>query len=186
MRDPFESLRDPVAPADPDPGFAAGLRARLADVLALPRGVEPMPESTTEVTRVEEAPAQPRPAALPYLAVADARAALDWYEEVFGATVVGSPIVMPDGRVGHAELAIGDGVLYLADAHPEIGFTAPDPGGSAVGLMLPVGDADEVRSRALTAGATGDREPYDGHGSRNAWIVDPFGHRWGLTSPLRS
>jgi len=48
-----------------------------------------------------------------------------------------------------------------------------------------VDDADEVRSRALAAGANGDREPYDAYGSRNAWIVDPFGHRWGLLSPLR-
>src|SRR5439155_3504257 len=51
---------------------------------------------------------------------------------------------------------------------------------------LPVHDADEVRARALAAGATGDREPYDGYGTRNAWIVDPFGHRWGLNSPLHT
>jgi uncharacterized glyoxalase superfamily protein PhnB len=185
VRDPFEQLRDPAGPVDPDPEFAEGLRDRLADVLALPRGVKPMPGTFTDVTPVEETPVAPRPAALPYLAVADARAAMDWYEEVFGATVVGSPYVMDDGRIGHAELALGDGVLYLADAYPEIGFTAPRPDGSSVGLMLQVDDADEVRSRALAAGANGDREPYDAYGSRNAWIVDPFGHRWGLLSPLR-
>jgi uncharacterized glyoxalase superfamily protein PhnB len=128
---------------------------------------------------------EPRPGALPYLAVADARAALDWYEEVFGATVVGSPIVMDDGRVGHAELAVGNGVIYLADAYPELGLTAPAPGQVSVSLMLRVDDADEVRRRAMAAGASGDREPYDAYGSRNAWIVDPFGHRWGLSSPLR-
>jgi len=179
--DPFEQLRDPVPPADPDPAFAAALRDRLAHALALPRGVTPMPTSPD----TPETATTPRPAALPYLSVADARAALDWYEEVFGATVVGDPIVMEDGRIGHAELAIGDGVLYLADAYPEIGVTAPRPGESAVSLMLPVEDADAIRARALAAGATSVREPFDGYGRRNAWIVDPFGHRWGLHSPLR-
>jgi uncharacterized glyoxalase superfamily protein PhnB len=91
---------------------------------------------------------------------------------------------MPDGRIGHAELEIAGGVVYLADAHPEIGVTAPRPGEATVSLMLPVHDADVVRARALAAGARGDREPYDDYGRRNAWIVDPFGHRWGLHSPL--
>jgi len=51
-------------------------------------------------------------------------------------------------------------------------------------LMLAVDDTDRVRDRAMAAGATGDRPPYDAYGHRNAWIVDPFGHRWGLSSPL--
>ncbi len=128
----------------------------------------------------------PQGAAVPYLAVKDARRALDWYVEVFGAQVVGEPIVMPDGRVGHAELSLTSGMLYLADESPDIGVTAPRPGQVSVSLMLPVDDADAVRARAMTAGASGDREPYDGYGTRNAWIVDPFGHRWGLNSPLVS
>ena len=52
-------------------------------------------------------------------------------------------------------------------------------------LLLTVDDADEVRRRALASGASGDREPYDGYGRRNAPIVDLFGHRWLLNSPLR-
>jgi uncharacterized glyoxalase superfamily protein PhnB len=189
VRDPFIDLWAPVTPVDPDPDFASGLRARLERVLALPKGVIPV-TTPTEIqpdaepaTRPETA-AAPRSAAIPYLAVADARAALIWYADVFGAQVLGEPIVMPDGRIGHAELSVAGGLIYLADAHPEIGVTAPRPGEAAVSLMLPVDDADAVRTRAIAAGASGDREPYDGYGTRNAWIVDPFGHRWGLSSPL--
>lgn len=176
MRDPFRDLRDSGAPQDPDPAFAARLRARLERALALPRGVVPV----TAVTEVRT----PTPAAVPYLAVADARRAIDWYVDLFGAEIVDEPIVMPDGRIGHAALTIRGGMLYLADEHPEIGVAAPRAGAASVSLMLPVDDADAVRERALAAGATGDRKPYNGYGMRNAWIVDPFGHRWGLQSPL--
>jgi predicted enzyme related to lactoylglutathione lyase len=182
VRDPFTDLRDPGRPVDPDPVFAADLRARLERALALPKGVVPV--TTTTLTEPERVDTEPRPAAVPYLAVADARAALDWYQEVFGAELSGDPIVMPDGRVGHAELALSGGVIYLSDAHPELGVTAPRAGESSVSLMLPVHDADAVRERAMAAGASGDRPPYEGYGHRNAWIVDPFGHRWGLSSPL--
>ena len=174
MSDPFGALRAAHVPADPDPAFAAELRARLQRALGLPRGVVPV---TIDA-------ASPRPAAVPYLAVTDARAAIKWYREVFGATVLGEPVEMPDGRIGHAELEIGGGVFYLADEAPQLGVVAPRPGEASVSLMLPVPDADAVRERALAAGARGDREPYDGYGRRNAWIVDPFGHRWGLHSPL--
>jgi predicted enzyme related to lactoylglutathione lyase len=179
MRDPFTDLRATDEPVVPDPAFARRLRTRLERALALPRGVTP-------VTATQERPAATRSAAVPYLAVSDARAAIDWYADVFGAELVGEPIVMPDGRIGHAELALAGGIVYLADAHPEIGVTAPRPGEATVSLMLPVDDADAVRARAIGAGARGDREPYDGYGERNAWIVDPFGHRWGLHSPLHT
>lgn len=188
MRDPFDVLRDAVPAVDPDPAFAARLRAHLERALALPRGVVPMTtvttvtEPDTEIT--DGSPAGPRPAAVPYLAVADARAALDWYGDVFAARLVDEPIVMADGRIGHAEIAMSGGTLYLADEHPEIGVVAPRPGEASVSLMLAVDDADATRARAVAAGATGDREAYDGYGHRNAWIVDPFGHRWGLNSPL--
>lgn len=178
MADVFTELRAGTGPVSPDPEFATALRARLERALALPRGVAPM----TTLTEPHLA-AAPRGAAVPYLAVTDARRAIDWYTEVFGATVVGEPIVMPDGRVGHAELALAGGVIYLADEHPELGVVAPRAGAS-VSLMLAVPDADEARARALAAGASGDRPPYSAYGTRNAWIVDPFGHRWGLSSPL--
>ncbi|HEX3337239.1 MAG TPA: VOC family protein [Jatrophihabitans sp.] len=182
MHDPFSDLRAPATPARPDPEFADRLRAQLERALARPRGVV----AVTTITESQTEAAAPAGAAVPYLAVADARRALEWYAEIFGAQLVGDPIVMPDGRVGHAELALAGGTLYLADQHPELGVVAPSPGAASVSLMLRVDDADATRARALAAGATGDREPYDGYGSRNAWIVDPFGHRWGLNSPLAS
>jgi uncharacterized glyoxalase superfamily protein PhnB len=163
VRDPFAELRDEGAPVDPRPAFAAELRARVEHALAQPPARAPI---------------------VPYLAVVDARRAIEWYADVFGASLTADPIVMPDGRIGHAELSLAGATVYLADEHPELGVTAPRQGEATVSLMLPVYDADEVRTRALAAGATGDRPPYDGYGTRNAWIVDPFGHRWGLHSPL--
>ena len=126
----------------------------------------------------------PRPAALPYLAVADARRALQWYTDALGAVVIGEPIVMDDSRIGHAELAIGGGVLYLADEFPELGLRAPTPDAVSVSLMLHVADTDAALVRARGHGATVVREIYEGYGSRGAAIVDPFGHRWMLSGPM--
>ena len=100
MRDPLEALRRPVEPRSPDPTFARTLRARLERALTLPRGVA---VSVTAGTPAETVTPLDR-SVTPYLAVTDARAALDWYVEALGAQVLGEPIVMPDGRVGHAEL----------------------------------------------------------------------------------
>ncbi len=188
MTDPFDDLYEPIRPVDPDPVFARRLRARLERALALPKGVVPMTAAAADVrpATLPDLQAAPRPAAVPYLAVGDARAAIEWYVGIFGARLAGEPVVMPDGRVGHCDLQIAGGHLYLSDEHPEIGVTAPRPGESTVSLMLPVEDADAVRERAMAAGATGDRPPYDAYGQRNAWIVDPFGHRWGLNSPLHA
>lgn len=137
----------------------------------------------SELTRDPVVAAAPRPAALPYLSVRDARAAIEWYGDAFGAVVVGEPIVMDDGRIGHAELGIGEGVLYLADEYPELGLRGPAPGEVSVSLMLHVADTAAALQRARAHGATVQREIYEGHGSRNATIVDPFGHRWMISGP---
>lgn len=171
----FTALRSLAAPVSPDPSFAARLRSRVERALALPKGVTEM---------LEPGPVTLAGAAVPYLAVRDARRALEWYVDVLGARVVGEPIVMPDGRIGHAELSLAGGPLYLADEHPEIGVVAPAPSATSVSLMLAVPDADAAAARVVAAGGRADREPYDGYGQRNAWVVDPFGHRWGLHSPL--
>jgi uncharacterized glyoxalase superfamily protein PhnB len=125
----------------------------------------------------------PRPAALPYLSVSDARAAITWYTDAFDAAVVGDPIVMDDGRIGHAELAIAGGLLYLADEHPELGLKAPAPGSVSVSLMLHVDDTDAALQKTREHGATVEREVYENYGSRNATVIDPFGHRWMLSGP---
>lgn len=131
-----------------------------------------------------EPAAAPRSAALPYLSVAGAREAIAWYIDAFGATVIGEMYQMDDGRIGHAELQIGDGVLYLADEYPEIGLKAPDPLAVSVSLMLHVADTDATLTRARDRGAVVQREPYENYGSRTATIVDPFGHRWMLSGPV--
>jgi predicted enzyme related to lactoylglutathione lyase len=186
MTDPLDVLRAPVTPADPDPAFAARLRARLERALALPEGDAVTETTLTLAGHEPPAPAEDRGAAIPYLAVRGARQALDWYARVLGARLRGEPIVMPDGRVGHAELELAHGVIYLADEHPEIGVTAPDPGGVPVSLVLDVADVDAVIAAAVQAGARLDRRPYEAHGHRNATVTDPYGHRWMLQAPLPS
>lgn len=186
--DPLTVLNGDEFPVAPDPAFAAGLRARLESALALPNRTEGvvMTGTDTAIAELNEptAAAPPRSAAIPYLAVPDARAAIDWYVDAFGATVVGEPIAMDDGRIGHAELAIGGGVFYLADEYPELGLKAPAPQFTSVSLMLAVPDTDAALERARTRGAQVQGEPYENYGARHATIVDPSGHRWMLSGPV--
>ncbi|MBO0771277.1 MAG: VOC family protein [Actinobacteria bacterium] len=184
MTDPFSVLSTPVTPADPDPDFAARLRARLARAFDLPEGVEMSGTATIISGAGGEQAAPELGAAIPYLAVRDARQAIGWYTRVLGGRLRGDPITMPDGRIGHAEIELGPGVLYLADAHPEIGARAPEPGGSPVSLVLTVTGLDAVVAAATREGASLDRGPYEGYGHRNATVTDPFGHRWMLQEPL--
>lgn len=187
--DPLTVLHGADLPVQPDPAFAARLRARLESAVSLPnrtRGVDMSGTDTaiaelTEPTVEPGIAAPPRSAALPYLAVRNARDAIAWYAEAFGATLVGEMYEMDDGRIGHAELRIGDGVLYLADEYPEIGLKAPAPQEVSVSLMLHVADTDASLERARQRGATVQREPYENYGARNATIIDPFGHRWMLS-----
>jgi predicted enzyme related to lactoylglutathione lyase len=178
--DPLWALHGDELPVQPGPAFAARLRARLESALRLPARTEGVEMSGTDTALA----AVTRPAALPYLAVGDARAAIDWYTEALGADLVGEPIVMDDGRIGHAELTLSGGALYLADEFPEIGLRAPAPQHVSVSLMLQVTDTDTALRRAREHGARVQREPYDAHGSRTAVIVDPFGHRWMLSGPV--
>ena len=181
MADPFEALRAPEAPTDPDPGFANRLRARIQLALE-PRG---FPVLTQTQIREHQAPKAAAPIAgvIPYLAVADARRALAWYGEALGARPRGEPIAMSDGRIGHAEVEIADHVLMLSDEFPEIGVVAPEPGqGAAVTLHLTVDDVDAVTTRAVEAGADLERAPADHSYGRNAVVRDPFGHRWMVAS----
>ena len=184
-RDPLHVLHTDDLPVAPDPEFAARLRRRLEAALTLPEGVI-MSGTDTAVEELTTArPTEfPRPAALPYLTVADGRAAIAWYVDALGATVVGDPIVMDDNRIGHAELSLGAGMLYLADEYPEMGLKAPAPGATSVSLMLPVADTDATLQKARDLGARVEREAYENYGSRSASIVDPFGHRWMLTGPM--
>jgi uncharacterized glyoxalase superfamily protein PhnB len=179
MTDPFEALREPVTPVDPDPEFAGRLRRQLTrEVFATPGGT--MAQQTVE-TRVEREPAWP-PALTPYIVVSDARRAMDWYVEVLGAQRRGEPHVNPDGTIGHAEVGIGDAVLMFSEASdlwPDVPVRAPDsPATFSHSLHLEVDDVDASTVRARRAGASVERPPANQPYGRAAVIVDPFGHRW--------
>lgn len=186
--DPLTVLNGNDQPVSPEPAFAARLRARLESALTLPERTQGVDMSGTETAIAElnepsAATAPPRSAVVPYLTVPDARAAIAWYVDALGAVKIGEPIVMDDGRIGHAELELAGGVLYLADEYPEIGLKAPSPQANSVSLMLEVRDTDAALERARILGAQVQREPYENYGTRNAAIIDPSGHRWMLSGP---
>lgn len=179
MTDPFEALREPVTPVDPDPDFAGRLRQRLTrEVFASQGGIMSQP---TAAVQVERAPAWP-PTLTPYIVVSDARRAMDWYIEVFSAQRRGEPHVNADGTIGHAEVGVGDAVLMFSEPSglwPDVPVRAPDsPATFSHSLHLEMDDVDGVTERARRSGASVEREPADQPYGRASVIVDPFGHRW--------
>ncbi|MEJ7832279.1 MAG: VOC family protein [Nocardioides sp.] len=118
----------------------------------------------------------------PYLCVSDARSAIAWYVAALGAEVVYDPIEMPDGRIGHVELAVEGARWMMADEFESAGVAPPDPTrGSAVSLHLVVTDVDALAARITEAGLPMDRGPEDSPpAGRVAVFRDPFGHRWFL------
>jgi PhnB protein len=131
--------------------------------------VKPVPEGHHSVT--------------PYLVVDGAARALDFYRRVFGAAER-MRMPGPDGKVGHAEISIGDSVIMLADEHPEVGARGPRAfGGSPVSLMLYVADVDATVKTAVAAGAKILRPVEDKfYGDRSGSIEDPFGHHWHVST----
>lgn len=122
----------------------------------------------------------------PYLAVHDARRALDWYADVLGAERLGDPIVMGDGRIGHAEMQVGGSRLMISDEAPDIGVLGPrSRGGTTVTLVVEVESADATVDRALAAGAELERPVADQPYGRTGVVQDPFGHRWMISTAGR-
>jgi PhnB protein len=115
----------------------------------------------------------------PYLCVADAEAAIDFYQRAFGAREK-YRLVEPGGRIGHAELDFGGTTLMLSDEYPEFELRgARALGGTPVSIHLHVDDADGMIEAAVKAGATLEREPTDAfYRERSGVVRDPFGHRW--------
>jgi uncharacterized glyoxalase superfamily protein PhnB len=184
MTDPFEALREPVTPIDPDPDFARRLRMRLSrEVVASPGGI--MSQQTT-ATHIGRQPAW-LPTLTPYIVVSDARRAMDWYCDVFGAQRRGELHVNADGTIGHAEVGIGDAVLMFSEASdlwPDVPVRAPEsPATFSHSLHLDVDDVDGTTERARRSGASVEREPADQPYGRSSVVVDPFGHRWILVRP---
>jgi PhnB protein len=121
----------------------------------------------------------------PYLMFVNCHEAIAFLAKVFGAE---EKLCMktPEGRVGHAEVEIGDSVIMMADENPDIqAFAAAHYGGSPVSLMVYVDDCDTAYARAIEAGAKSVREPADQpYGDRMAGILDPFGYKWWIAHSL--
>ncbi|MDQ3747161.1 MAG: VOC family protein [Acidobacteriota bacterium] len=127
--------------------------------------VKPIPEGYGTVT--------------PYLIVDGAARAIEFYKEAFGAEE-SFRMEGPGGRVGHAEIKIGDSHVMLADEHPEMGARGPQSfGGSPISLVLYVEDVDATVRRAVKAGAKLTRPVANQfYGDRTGGLEDPFGHAW--------
>jgi PhnB protein len=131
--------------------------------------VKPIPEGYRSVT--------------PYLALDDGAEAIEYYIKAFGAKER-ARMEAPGGKIGHAELEIGDSLVMLSDALPQ--FTAKSPkelGGTSASVMLYVEDVDAMVKQAVAAGGTIDIEVADqfwgdGFGS----VQDPFGHLWAIAT----
>ena len=119
----------------------------------------------------------------PYLIITGAAEAIDYYKKAFGATEL-LRMPAPDGKIGHAEIKIGDSPIMLADEFPEMGYKSPQTlGGSPVSLMIYVEDVDTVFNRAVAAGATVKEAVSDKfYGDRIGTLTDPFGHVWHVST----
>ena len=155
--------------------FAAQLRARVQRALGASQATtDSRSERNTEMSQV----------ITPYICVHDAKAALEWYREFFGATV--SNVILWEGRVGHAEFDVAGAGFFLSDEAPDLGVVAPTRDGSqtSVSIVIQVAAVEQFVERATSGGAVVQRPIEAAHGTRSAWIVDPFGHRWNIGTPI--
>jgi PhnB protein len=188
--DPFDHLgvlADLDPDAQPDPRFVARLRARVASALSpslddLP--VVDLPQRSSTMTDTETSTFA---AIQPYICVSPAVEAIAWYRDVFGA-VETIRYTGDDGRIGHAEITIGGATVMLSDPYPELDVVSPrELGGTPVTLHLVVPDVDAVYTRAAEHGGRAAGEPEDkSYGARSFSMLDPFGHRWMVQTPVGS
>ena len=131
--------------------------------------VKPIPEGYHSVT--------------PYLIIKGAADAIEFYKQAFGATEL-FRFPAPDGKIGHAEIKIGDSPIMLADEFAEMGYKGPQAlGGSPVSLMIYLEDVDTVFNRAVEAGASVKEAVQDKfYGDRTGTLTDPFGHVWHVST----
>ena len=124
---------------------------------------------------------------IPYLSMKDADKAIDFYKKAFGAKEI-NRMMMPDGRIAHAELEMGGSHIMIAEEIAEWGNKGPKTlGGSPVGMFLYVPDVDVVFKRALDAGAKieNNMDVKDQfYGDRSGNLLDPFGHKWTIATHI--
>ena len=135
----------------------------------MPKSANPIPPGFHSVT--------------PYLILNDANKAIDFYQKAFGAQKIMS-MPGPGGKVGHAEIKIGDSIIMLSDEMPGGTMRSPKSlGNSTVGIFVYVNDVDKVYKQAVDAGAKAEMPPADMFwGDRFGKLVDPFGHSWNLAT----
>jgi len=131
--------------------------------------VKPVPEGYHTIT--------------PYLCIKGAAAAIDFYKKAFGAREL-YRMAAPEGKIGHAELQIGDSRFMLADEYPEMNFRSPKSlGGSPVNLHIYVEDVDAFVDKAVAGGVKVTRPlRNEFYGDRTASLEDPFGHSWSVAT----
>jgi len=135
----------------------------------MPSNVKPIPDGYHTVT--------------PYLVVHDAAKAIDFYKRAFDATEV-HRMQGPDGKIGHAELRIGDSIVMLADEMSGMDTRSPQSlNGTSAGLFIYTRDVDAAYNKATAAGAKATQPPADMFwGDRYGKLTDPFGHSWSLAT----
>jgi len=135
----------------------------------VPNSVQPIPKGYHSVT--------------PYLVVNDAARAIDFCKRAFGAQEK-MRMDGPGGKIGHAELKIGDSIIMLSDEMPGSGMRSPRSlGGTAAGVFLYVENVDSIFKQAVSAGAKADAQPSDMFwGDRFGKLTDPFGHQWSVAT----
>jgi len=135
----------------------------------VPTQAKPIPQGFRSVT--------------PYLTLNDAARALDFYKRAFGAQEV-MRMDAPGGKIGHAEIKIGDSMIMLADEMPSSGTRSPQSlGGTTAGIFLYVENADTVFNQAVSAGANVEAPLADMFwGDRYGRLRDPFGHSWSVAT----
>lgn len=131
--------------------------------------VKPIPEGYHTVT--------------PYLILSKAAEAIEFYKKAFGATEL-FRMAGPDGKIGHAELKIGDSPIMLADEYPGMGYVSPQTlGGTPVSILLYVEDVDKIFNQAVAAGGLQQLPLKDQfYGDRSGTLKDPFGHVWTIAT----
>ena len=135
----------------------------------MPSQVKPIPSGYHTVT--------------PYLTVQNASRAIDFYTKALGANVI-VRMEAPNGKIGHAELKIGDSIFMLADEMPQAGTRSPQSlGGTTGGILLYVENVDAFYDKAVSAGAKADMRPQNMFwGDRYGRLTDPFGHSWSVAT----